>query len=81
LITGNLQKLSVVRTSGWESYVKRAPEALEGLEPEERHQVYKLLRLEVAAVIGGEIEVTGDLIAGPEVCNLGTAYGPKLGKS
>jgi hypothetical protein len=36
-----------------------APEALEELAPEERHQVYRMLRLRVAVRIGGALEVNG----------------------
>jgi hypothetical protein len=39
-----------------------APEALRSLTPEERHQVYKKLRLRVSAHLGGDLELTGDLV-------------------
>jgi hypothetical protein len=42
-----------------ESYALRAPEALDGLSPEERHQVYRMLRLRAAVKIGGTLEVGG----------------------
>jgi hypothetical protein len=57
------------------------PEALESLTPEERHRIYKMFRLDVAVNAGGEIEVTGDLVAGPEVCNTGPAPWRSWGKS
>lgn len=36
-----------------------APEALDSLVPEERHQVYKMLRLKVVANLDGSFEVSG----------------------
>jgi hypothetical protein len=45
------------------------PEALESLAPDERHQIYKMLRLQVLAGADGGIEVTGALGATPVVCH------------
>jgi hypothetical protein len=42
-----------------ESYASLAPEALEELAHEERHQVYRMLRLRVGVRIGGALEVNG----------------------
>ncbi len=42
-----------------ESYASMVPEALEELAPEERHQVYRMLRLRAAVRIGGALEVSG----------------------
>jgi len=42
-----------------ESYVSMAPEALSSLSPEERHQVYQMLRLKVVAHIDSTLEVSG----------------------
>ena len=56
-----------------ESYVDMAPEALESLAPEERHQIYKMLRLQVLADADGRSEVTGALMTAPEVCRSGAA--------
>jgi hypothetical protein len=42
-----------------ESYTSMAPEALDSLLPEERHQVYKMLRLEVVAHVNSTLEVNG----------------------
>ena len=44
-----------------ESYARMTPEALDKLSPEERHGVYKMLRLKVAANPDGSLEVTGAL--------------------
>jgi len=53
-----------------EFYAGMLPEALDALEPEERHQVYKMLRLRVAVGTEGGIEVKGTLGEGLGVCNL-----------
>jgi hypothetical protein len=50
------------------------PEALDALEPEERHQVYKMLKLRVAVGTDGSIEVKGTLGDGLDVCNLEPSY-------
>ena len=47
-------------------YAAMAPEALRSLTPEERHQVYKKLRLRVIAHLGGDLELTGDLVCIPD---------------
>jgi site-specific DNA recombinase len=44
-----------------ESYAGMLPEALERLGPEERHNVYRMLRLEVAAHPDGALEAWGTL--------------------
>ena len=51
-------------------YARMAPEALSSLTPEERHQVYKMLRLKVIAHLGGDMELAGD-----SVCILGGGMG------
>jgi hypothetical protein len=47
-------------------YAAMAPEALGCLTPEERHQVYKMLRLKVIAYLSGDMEVAGDLVCIPD---------------
>jgi translation initiation factor 2 beta subunit (eIF-2beta)/eIF-5 len=47
-------------------YAAMAPEALSSLTPEERHRVYKMLRLKVVAHLDGDVELTGDLVCTPE---------------
>ena len=42
-------------------YAGMALEALDSLTPEERHQVYKMLRLKVIAHLSGDVELVGDL--------------------
>ncbi len=52
-----------------ESYALRAPKALDELTPEERHHVYRMLRLRAAIRIGGTIEVSGMFGVGSEFCH------------
>jgi hypothetical protein len=47
-------------------YAAMAPEALRSLTPEERHQVYKMLRLRVIAHLSGDLELAGDLVCIPD---------------
>jgi hypothetical protein len=52
-----------------ESYTLRAPEALNALTPEERHQVYRMLRLRAAVRIGGTLEISGLFGEGSRFCH------------
>jgi site-specific DNA recombinase len=45
-----------------------APEALEALAPEERHQFYKMLRLKVITNLDGSLEVNGAFSDGFKLC-------------
>jgi len=38
------------------------------LDPKERHQLYKMLRLKVAVNLDGTLEIGGNVIPGLEVC-------------
>ncbi len=69
-----IEELERDRDALLEYYAGMVPEALDGLTPEERHQIYKMLKLEVTAGADGTIEVTGALGASPEVCELGSTY-------
>ncbi len=64
-----------------EFYAGMAPEALDSLAPQERHQIYKMLRLQVFAGADGRMELTGAFGATPEVCNSGSAYWQRSTKS
>jgi hypothetical protein len=56
-----------------ESYAATAPEALDSLPPEERHNLYKMFRLEVLAHPDGTTElVLGVLLSYEEVCTTET---------
>lgn len=50
-----------------------APEALESLTPEERYQVYKMLKVRAVAHVDGALEVSGALAGPVGVSNAGTA--------
>jgi hypothetical protein len=52
-----------------ESYALRAPEALDGLASEERHQVYRMLRLRAVVRIDGTLEVSGMFGEGSGFCH------------
>ena len=51
-----------------ERYAGAVPEALENLLPEERHRVYRMLRLRVLAYLDFRLEVNGVLGSAQEVC-------------
>jgi site-specific DNA recombinase len=50
-------------------YASIAPEALESLTPEERHQLYRMLRLEVVIRLDANLEVSGVFGEGVPVSN------------
>ena len=56
-----LRALERDRDTLLENYAEIMPEALDTLEPEERHRVYKMLRLRVVGFPDGTLEVTGAL--------------------
>jgi hypothetical protein len=56
-----------------ERYAGMVPEALEALVPEERHRVYKLLKLRVNLSTDRALEVSGALRVVGEVCEMETS--------
>jgi hypothetical protein len=56
-----IEQLERDRDTLLEHYAKMVPEALEKLSAEERHQVYKMLRLEVYIHPDGDLEIRGVL--------------------
>ena len=56
-----------------ESYAQAAPEALDGLTPEQRHRVYGMLGLKATITPDGTLEVSGkfsgegDVLCGTQV--------------
>jgi site-specific DNA recombinase len=48
------------------SYVGMTPEALDGLVPEERHHVYRMLKLKVSIESDGSLEASGNFLEGLE---------------
>jgi site-specific DNA recombinase len=61
-----LQQMERDRETVMEHYAGTVPEALDDLSPEERHQIYKMLRLEVLAYPDKSLEVSGAILAGAE---------------
>jgi site-specific DNA recombinase len=59
---GRVETLKRDRGTLLRSYAGSVPEVLDSLLPEERHQVYKMLRLKVISRPDGGLEVTGDLL-------------------
>ena len=57
-----------------ESYAGLAPEALDSLPSEERHQVYRLLRLRVTAHVDGTLKLSG----APSMLVIWRRYAPKV---
>jgi site-specific DNA recombinase len=56
-----LEKLERDKEALLEYYANMTPAALDALEPEERHQVYKMLRITVEVCADGSLEVSGVL--------------------
>jgi hypothetical protein len=54
-----LEELERDRDALLEHYAQMVPSALDGLTPEERHQVYKMLRLRVLVYQDNTLEVSG----------------------
>ena len=63
-----IERLEREKNALLENYATLAPEALESLEPEQLHRVYRMLRLRVFAGAGGGIEVNGVLGGTLPVC-------------
>ena len=63
-----LEELERDRDALLESYAKMTPEALEALTPEERRQVYGMLRLKVEVYADGRMEARG--VLSEDVCKL-----------
>jgi site-specific DNA recombinase len=68
-----LEELEQDKDSLLDSYAGMAPEALNSLTPEERHRVYKLLRLKVMAHVDGTVELSGALLSTLDVGTSETA--------
>ena len=59
-----------------EDYVGRAPEALDSLASEQRHQVYKMLRLKVLANEDGSAALEADALPALTYSNRETLWSP-----
>lgn len=67
-----LEALEHDRDTLMEHYAGMVPEALENLSPEERRNVYMLLKLSVAVHVDGTLEASGVMGSAPPVCDLAT---------
>jgi site-specific DNA recombinase len=56
-----LEELERDKDAVLEAYAQMAPQALDALTAEERHQLYKMLRVRVTACADGPLEITGML--------------------
>jgi hypothetical protein len=63
-----LESLERDKESILNCYASLAPEALASLGSEERHRLYKMLRLKVAVNVDGTLEIGGNLTDGLQVC-------------
>jgi hypothetical protein len=57
----HLEELERDKDAVLEAYAQMAPQALDALTAEERHQLYKMLRVRVTACADGPLEITGML--------------------
>ena len=64
-----LEELEHDRDALLERYAGMVPEALESVGPEERHRIYKMLRLKVLAYPEARLLVSGVLDTGHAVCH------------
>jgi hypothetical protein len=65
-----LQGLERDRDALLDSRMAVAPDALDSLTPEERHQFYKMIRLKVVSPPDGPLEVSGTFFSGQELGTL-----------
>ena len=72
-----INELEKDRDALLDSLTEVAPDALDSLSPEERHRVYKMLRLKVIANHDGSLEATGAFSEEPSFCEDETAR-PRL---
>jgi hypothetical protein len=63
----SIEKLERDKEALLESLIAMTPEALDGLAPEERHQIYRMIKLKAAALLDGGIEVSCNIAPANEV--------------
>jgi site-specific DNA recombinase len=63
----SIEKLERDKEALLESLIAMTPEALDGLAPEERHRIYRMIKLKAAALLDGGIEVSGNIAPANEV--------------
>jgi hypothetical protein len=69
----HLDSLERNKESVLENYAALAPKALHSLTPEERHRLYKMLKLRVNIDLDGALEVGGALVDDLAVCQVGAS--------
>jgi hypothetical protein len=57
----NIEMLERDKDALLESLVAMTPEAIDGLAPEVRHRIYKMMKLRVFAHLNGGIEINGNI--------------------
>ena len=72
-----IEELKRDRATLLESYAGMVPEALDGLSPEERHRVYRMMRLRVEIAPDGGINISGTLTETPGILGLETVPGDR----
>jgi hypothetical protein len=60
--TEHLAQLERDRDSLLENYADLMPEAIDALDSEERHRVYRMMRLEARLASDGALEISGDVM-------------------
>lgn len=70
--TKRLKALEQDRDAALAAFVESVPEELDRLTPEERHRIYKMLRLRVDVQGDGRLEISGALTGGEAVCKNGS---------
>ena len=61
--TEHLAQLERDRDSLLENYAGLLPEAIDALEPDERHHVYRMIGLEAHVAPDGSLEIRGDVVS------------------
>jgi site-specific DNA recombinase len=56
-----LEQLEYDKEALMRSYAAKTPDALDALDPEERHHIYKLLKLKVLVYVDGSLQISGAL--------------------
>ena len=74
-------ELEAGRDSLPDSLTGMAPDALDSLTPEERYQVYKMLKVGVTVGLDSTLEVSGAFGGGFATCNSRTGSGSPSGRS
>ena len=80
----HIEQLERDRDAVLENCATMVPELLSALTPEKRNQVYRVLRLRVAAKTDGTLEASGDILASvPDMCSAEPTYlgGCRAGRS